>query len=38
MVVSGCCGPTVAGRGIAAQSIVAAVQRKKIYCKAGAYQ
>jgi hypothetical protein len=32
------CGPTVTGRGAAAQSIVAAVQRKKIYCKAGAYQ
>jgi hypothetical protein len=32
------CGPTVTGGGTAGQSIVAAVQRKKIYCKASAYQ
>jgi hypothetical protein len=32
------CGRTVTGRSTAAQSIVAAVQRKKIYCKASAYQ
>jgi hypothetical protein len=31
-------GPTVTGGITAGQSIVAAVQRKKIYCKAGAYQ
>jgi hypothetical protein len=32
------CGLTVTGGITARQSIVAAVQRKKIYCKAGAYQ
>jgi hypothetical protein len=32
------CGPTVTGAIMAGQSIVAAVQRKKIYCKAAAYQ
>ena len=32
------CGPTVAGGITAGQSIVAAVQRKKIYCKASAYR
>jgi hypothetical protein len=31
-------GPTVTGGSTAGQSIVAAVQRKKIYCKASAYQ
>jgi hypothetical protein len=31
-------GPTVTGGSSVGQSIVAAVQRKKIYCKAGAYQ
>jgi hypothetical protein len=30
--------PTVTGRIMPGQSIVAAVQRKKIYCKASAYQ
>jgi len=32
------CGLTVTGGSLAGQSIVAAVQLKKIYCKAGAYQ
>jgi hypothetical protein len=32
------CGPTVTGGIAAAQSIVAAGVRKKIYCKASAYQ
>jgi hypothetical protein len=32
--LSGCCAPTVTGGITAGQSIVAAVQRKKIYCKA----
>jgi len=32
------CGPTVTGGIAAGQSIVAAVQRKKIYCKVLAYQ
>jgi hypothetical protein len=32
------CGPTVPGGIAAGQSIVAAVKRKKIYCKASAYQ
>jgi hypothetical protein len=31
-------GPTVTGAIMPGQSIVAVVQRKKIYCKAGAYQ
>jgi hypothetical protein len=31
-------GPTVSLGSTAGQSIVAAVKRKKIYCKAGAYQ
>jgi hypothetical protein len=31
-------GPTVSFGSTAGQSIVAAVKRKKIYCKAGAYQ
>jgi hypothetical protein len=32
------CGATVTGGSTTGQSIVAAVQRKKIYCKVGAYQ
>jgi hypothetical protein len=36
--VSPDCGPTVCGDIAAAQSIVAAVQRKKIYCKATAHR
>jgi hypothetical protein len=32
------CGPTVSFGIAPGQSIVAAVQRKKIYCKASAYQ
>ena len=36
--VSPNCRPTVTGGSTAAQSIVPAVQRKKIYCKASAYQ
>jgi hypothetical protein len=31
-------GPTVSFGSTVGQSIVAAVQRKKIYCKASAYQ
>jgi len=31
-------GPTVSFGGTTGQSMVAAVQRKKIYCKATAYQ
>ena len=36
--ISGCCGPTVTDAIAAGQSIVAAVQLKKIYCMAGAYR
>jgi len=36
--MSGCCGPTVTGGITTGQSIVAAVQLKKIYCMAAAYQ
>jgi hypothetical protein len=36
--ISGCCGPTVSFGSNAGQSIVAAAQHKKIYCKASAYQ
>jgi hypothetical protein len=36
--ISGIAGPTVTGGVTAGQSIVAAVQHKKIYCKAMAYR